>query len=671
MRFFDVSIKMRIIGAFALVCGVFLFASGIILWRNQQIVRSSQQVESDIYPQLEHFQALQFDILHLQDELGDTALTGGKDQGTEGLALVEKYYQDARKRIAASRAAHVAEGKKAMVKTLDGLSAQLEAYYPAGVAMARAYLDTGSAAGNAEMVKVDQMADTLLGGIEKLVKDHQAEFRQQINHIACESRSASRNIVVSSVLALLLAVILIVFFGRSILVPLGKLEDFVKGLKDGILTSQCQLQQNDAIGKLSLTLTDYSHHNALSMHRIQAVSSTMTRSAASLNALSETMGTSAKNVSEKSRSVASAGQQMDANMQSIAAASEEASVNVNMVAAAAEEMSATVEAIAAKADDAIGITEEAVDESSKVEESVRELGQAAQEISKVTETINEIADQTNLLALNATIEAARAGEAGKGFAVVANEIKELAKQTTDATQEIKHRIDGVQHSSEQTITVINNINTTISKTNEIVLSMATAVQEQAGASKEIAENVAQASTGIQEVNENLAQISIANGEIIQDIAQIDADSDQVEINCLDVREQAQELGSNETLLRRILSGYTVRPEPFDIGMVKDAHFQWKMKLTAAMAGFTRLESETVPDHHHCAFGKWYDSASEELRRHPAFSQIAGHHKAVHALVKEVLDAVNSGQQDVAQRKLAQFEEERAALFDALEDLYAG
>ncbi len=110
---------------------------------------------------------------------------------------------------------------------------------------------------------------------------------------------------------------------------------------------------------------------------------------------------------------------------------------------------------------------------------------AANEINKVTETINEIADQTNLLALNATIEAARAGEAGKGFAVVANEIKELAKQTTEATREIKQRIDGVQESSNKTISAINSITTTITNSSDVVSGMAAAVEEQAVTTQEI------------------------------------------------------------------------------------------------------------------------------------------------------------------------------------------
>lgn len=123
---------------------------------------------------------------------------------------------------------------------------------------------------------------------------------------------------------------------------------------------------------------------------------------------------------------------------------EEATTNINMIASAAEEMTATIAEIAQNSEKGNAIVGRAVSQAQVVSAKVGELGHAAQQIGKVTETITEISEQTNLLALNATIEAARAGEAGKGFAVVANEIKELAKQTALATEEIKSQISSIQ-----------------------------------------------------------------------------------------------------------------------------------------------------------------------------------------------------------------------------------
>ena len=136
---------------------------------------------------------------------------------------------------------------------------------------------------------------------------------------------------------------------------------------------------------------------------------------------------------------------------------------------------------------------------------MQKLGQAAQEIGQVTETITNISAQTNLLALNATIEAARAGTAGKGFAVVANEIKELARQTAEATEDIKARIAGIQDSTGTAISDIGQITTVIKDVGGIVASIAAAIEEQATVTKDVAGNIAQASTGVRDANQHVNQ----------------------------------------------------------------------------------------------------------------------------------------------------------------------
>ena len=152
---------------------------------------------------------------------------------------------------------------------------------------------------------------------------------------------------------------------------------------------------------------------------------------------------------------------------------------------------------------------------------MNQLGAAAQLIGKVTETITEISSQTNLLALNATIEAARAGSAGKGFAVVANEIKELAKQTAAATEDIKNRIAAVQSSTSGGIAEIGKVTQVIHEVSDIVASIAAAIEEQSTVTKDIARNIGEASNGVRDANKRVGEASQATAEIAREIAGVD------------------------------------------------------------------------------------------------------------------------------------------------------
>ena len=204
----------------------------------------------------------------------------------------------------------------------------------------------------------------------------------------------------------------------------------------------------------------------------------------------------------------------------VAAASEEASANVQTVASAAEELSSSISEISRQVSQSAKIAAGAVEEANRANDMIQGLVQAAQKIGEVVELITSIADQTNLLALNATIEAARAGDAGKGFAVVAAEVKNLAKQTAKATEEIGDQIGGIQAATKDSVTAIQSIGKVIGEINQISSAIAAAVEEQGAATKEIARNVEQASAGTKEVSSNIAGVTQAAGETGQASAQI-------------------------------------------------------------------------------------------------------------------------------------------------------
>ena len=306
---------------------------------------------------------------------------------------------------------------------------------------------------------------------------------------------------------------------------IANFQDIAEG--EGDLTKRLAIDSKDEMGELAKWFN-------LFIERLQRIISSITENtnklgqeAISLSDIAANLANNAQNTSSRSSHVASAAEEMSANLSNVAAAMEESTTNTSMVASAAEEMTATINEIANNSSQAHQISEKAVQQAGATSTQMAKLGASAAAISKVTETITEISEQTNLLALNATIEAARAGEAGKGFAVVANEIKELAKQTAEATLDIKTKIDDVQQTTNKTVHDIEEITSVINNVNELVATITTAVGEQSKATEEIALNINQAAEGLGEVNENVSQISLVASTITEEIAEVNTSSGEV------------------------------------------------------------------------------------------------------------------------------------------------
>jgi len=232
------------------------------------------------------------------------------------------------------------------------------------------------------------------------------------------------------------------------------------------------------------------------------------------------------NVSALTRGLTSAATEMETTAQSmtavaehtthqsinVASAAEQTSSNVQTVAAATEELSISITEIASQVSQSSQIADRAVSDAQRTNQTVQNLALAAEKIGTVTALINNIASQTNLLALNATIEAARAGEAGKGFAVVASEVKELAHQTSKATEEISAQIGSVQQATEQAVQDIQQIAQTIAEMSRISVSIAAAIEEQGAATAEISRNVQQAAKGTEQVTASIGDVRRGAGE---------------------------------------------------------------------------------------------------------------------------------------------------------------
>ncbi|MDR3514690.1 MAG: methyl-accepting chemotaxis protein [Azospirillaceae bacterium] len=214
-------------------------------------------------------------------------------------------------------------------------------------------------------------------------------------------------------------------------------------------------------------------------------------------------------VHDASNALATTAEQSSRQSGEVAAAAQDANRNMKTVAVATEQLGATVQEISRRVEESTRISEEAVRGIEQTNLTIDTLATAADRIGEVIKLITDIAEQTNLLALNATIEAARAGEAGKGFAVVANEVKNLAGQTARATHDIAEQIAGIQNGTRGAVTAIHTIGDVIARIDQVIGSIAAAVQQQSTATREIAANVQQAAHGNQEVTQTIANVSKA------------------------------------------------------------------------------------------------------------------------------------------------------------------
>ncbi|MFT5701616.1 MAG: methyl-accepting chemotaxis protein [Desulforhopalus sp.] len=393
--------------------------------------------------------------------------------------------------------------------------------------------------------------------LDVLVEKAKTEAAATVKRGESIAKTSQLITIVGICLGVLLALILGFYLTHIITKPLQKGVELSKAMAGGDMTQTMDVDQKDEIGILAQSLNEMAKNLRKMITDVSVGVESVDDSSSQLAAISNQMQSGAENTASRSGQVASAAEEMSANQNTVAAAMEQASVNVNMVATATEEMNATISEIAQNSHNAKEITTQAVGKSKKAAQRVDELGRAADEINKVTEAITEISEQTNLLALNATIEAARAGEAGKGFAVVANEIKDLAKQTAQATLDIKTKIYGIQQATGITVTEINDIQTVISDIDQIVSTIAAAIEEQTATTREIAENVSQASTGITEVNENVAQSSTVAGEIASDIAEVNNSANEMNQASSRVKESASDLSGIAINLKNMIAKFTV------------------------------------------------------------------------------------------------------------------
>jgi methyl-accepting chemotaxis protein len=314
-----------------------------------------------------------------------------------------------------------------------------------------------------------------------------------------------------------------VIISRDISGSITRLQQKMGALAAGDLSVTIdETRRGDEIGRMAGAVQIFKEH-ALEIERLRLAQEVSERDVAerrraetlrlagafeqTVGGIVDAVGRAAAEMQREAQSLSGSAEAASGEARGIASGAAEAEGNVQTVAAAAEELSASIAEIGRQVGQSTSIASKAVTATARTDERVGALAGAAQRIGEVVGLIQAIASQTNLLALNATIEAARAGEAGKGFAVVASEVKSLANQTAQATDDIRQQVEAIQGSTAEVVTAIRDIAETIREMNEIGGAIATAIDQQSGATRDISANVQQAARHTSSVSEGVGAVT--------------------------------------------------------------------------------------------------------------------------------------------------------------------
>ncbi len=285
---------------------------------------------------------------------------------------------------------------------------------------------------------------------------------------------------------------------------------------------------------------------AATAEELSAQSNVVAQSSGRIVAQVNTVSDLTENMSKSATTISENTSMISGNLLGVAAAVEEGQVNLSSLAEASKQLSLTVAEIAQNTENARTVTGTAVTSVNSAKEEMSHLSKASADISNVVGIIVDIADQTKLLALNATIEATRAGDAGKGFAVVANEVKQLAQQTNEATNNIKNSIDAIQKAAEKSVSEMSGIESIIININELVSTIATAVEEQHVTSQDNAANISQAVEGMAEISHSVSDVSVSIKSISTDTNAFADGSQQIATETNSTLMEIKEIDNNIT-----------------------------------------------------------------------------------------------------------------------------
>jgi methyl-accepting chemotaxis protein len=375
----------------------------------------------------------------------------------------------------------------------------------------------------------DQIAKTL----GDLVEAFELLNAKSKDDLASASRSLIWMLSVTTLVSLGIGAFVAVFLSRSI-----------TGATQSVLLKAEAIAAGDLTGD-DLTVRTQDELGVLTA-AINKMSASLKRMILAITENSVQVASASEELSSTSQQITANSQETSTQAKVVSSAADQVSQNLQTVATGAEEMGSSIKEIAKNATEAAKVATSAVRVAETTTATVAKLGDSSTEIGQVIKVITSIAQQTNLLALNATIEAARAGEAGKGFAVVANEVKELAKETAKATEDISRKIEAIQGDTKAAVEAIASISQVIVKINDISNTIASAVEQQNATTNEMARNVGEAARGSGEITSNISGMAQA--------------AESTSRGATDTQKAAQQLVETSAQLRRLVEQFKIEGE---------------------------------------------------------------------------------------------------------------
>jgi len=452
------------------------------------------------------------------------------------------------------------------------------------------------------------------------------------------------------------AILFGVMIFRSVTRPLARVSEVLATVASGDLKARSGLASRDEMGLLAREVDDMAEKLAATIGKVSVNSIQVSVAANRVHKLADGLAKNSESLASQSTTIATASEEMAATSSDIARncndAAHEGQSAGEVAASGAQVVDMTVTGMARIA--------ERVKGSARI---VEELGRRSNQIGEIIGTIEDIADQTNLLALNAAIEAARAGEQGRGFAVVADEVRALAERTTRATREIGEMIKTIQNETRSAVTAMEEGVAEVERGSEGAAQSGEALQHILQRIDVVTNQVNQIATAAEEQTATTTEVS-RNIMNVTEIAHVTSSESR------DITAEANKLTGLSGALMDAIGAFSIEESnSLIVNKAKSAHMIFVGKIQAHLDGTSRTDPATLPDHHGCNFGKWYDATGTEQCGHlQIFKDIVQPHARVHELGKAAIVAHNGGDRVKAAALCQEMVDNSAALLTILEEL---